>query len=133
MIRNQLLFAVIRFNTMRNLPIRTLRMECISHIPRSKCLYHVRSINTNLSTKQPGKTTVEDEDSPVKRPGRKSTAAFESSPSPSPQKKLTDSKTPTGVAKRRRIVSSGSEDETPTKKTRFNDANIINAHVLFHL
>ncbi|XP_055617242.1 DNA ligase 1 [Toxorhynchites rutilus septentrionalis] len=74
--------------------------------------------NNAFGSKKPERPTVDDEDSPVKSKGRKSAAVFESSPSPSPQKlKVNDSKTPTGIAKRRRIVSSGSEDETPTKKT----------------
>lgn len=78
-----------------------------------------------------------DEDSPVKRPGRKSMAAFDSSPSPSPQKKPKDSPATNGGTspKRRRIASSSEEDElskkaeksspSPAKKSPSNDTKPI--------
>ncbi|XP_039437445.1 DNA ligase 1 isoform X2 [Culex pipiens pallens] len=56
-----------------------------------------------------------DEDSPVKRPGRKSTV-FDSSPSPSPQKKTSPGTNGGTSPKRRRLVSSSEEDAPEAEK-----------------
>ncbi|XP_058816852.1 DNA ligase 1 [Topomyia yanbarensis] len=84
-----------------------------------------RKVEGNNNTVSPGAgnknrkpVTSDDEDSPVKKKqARKSIAAFESSPSPSPQKKRdSDNGTPISVPKRPRIASSSSEDGESAKK-----------------
>uniref|UniRef100_A0A8D8B8A3 DNA ligase 1 n=1 Tax=Culex pipiens TaxID=7175 RepID=A0A8D8B8A3_CULPI len=121
MIRTRLLSVLL--HTTRDGSVRRLRTELASHaVIRQRQLLIVDSVActvnngnfccfvTSAACSAAGKkpkleASSADEDSPVKRPGRKSTV-FDSSPSPSPQKKTNGGTSP----KRRRIVSSSEED-----------------------
>lgn len=140
MIRTRLLSVLL--HTTRDGSVRRMRTEFASHAvirQQNRQLLIVdsvaRTVNngnfccfvTSAACSAAGKkpkleASSADEDSPVKRPGRKSTV-FDSSPSPSPQKKASPGTNGGTSPKRRRIVSSSEEDAPEAEKARLVDCN----------